>query len=335
MCGAHRGDGWWTAWRWFPQIAWRVGFPQSEPGSIRGMRFSYGLSHMNMVIPSTGGAGITGVVSRKALLEVCSPFQIRNYAKKNRWEYLDGWYATEDAPPEVRQSYRNKMRPTCISACKLWGLWTPPFSRVHAYKPRYAFNGQQVKTDFAPAILPHRPWLDSWPDRGPIASPARALAHAGRCLEASEVAILLESALNTGLLGRGDIDEIIEGYPVNLRRRLRRVDGLSQSGSETKVKVGLQARGVKLRQQVFIDGVGYVDILVGKSLVIECDSYEFHDDVAQYATDRARDLRLHRLGYTVIRLTWWQIHRDWERTLAALVAVISTGAHHRLPIGGD
>ena len=92
---------------------------------------------------------------------------------------------------------------------------------------------------------------------------------------------------------------------------------------------------MKFRQQVFIDGVGYVDILVGKSLVIECDSYEFHDDVAQYATDRARDLRLHRLGYTVIRLTWWQIHRDWERTLAALVAVISTGAHHRLPIGGD
>ncbi len=157
-----------------------------------------------------------------------------------------------------------------------------------------------------------------------------ALQHAAHCVSAETVAIMLESALEKRALTVQQVADILEMLPERVRRRIGRVSPLAGSGSETRVRRYLQAKGVTVREQVHIQGVGRVDLLVGEKLIIECDSSAHHDTVTGYHTDRHRDLQAHLQGYRVLRLTWEQVWLRWDETKAALDALIR-GRIHRAP----
>lgn len=56
--------------------------------------------------------------------------------------------------------------------------------------------------------------------------------------------------------------------------------------------------------QVFIRGVGRVDLLVDGWLVIEADGYEFHRSRADYRNDRRRGNALAARGYALLRFSY-------------------------------
>lgn len=95
------------------------------------------------------------------------------------------------------------------------------------------------------------------------------------------------------------------------------------------VRVMLSSRGVPVRPQVHVPGVGRVDLLVGESLIIECDSEEHHAGIID--KDRRRDMMARRLGYTVVRLSWQQVWCTWEETRAFLADLIRTRRHLMRP----
>ena len=95
--------------------------------------------------------------------------------------------------------------------------------------------------------------------------------------------------------------------------------------------LALASRGLRVRTQVPIAGVGAVDVLVGDRLVIELDGSEFHSGSREFANDRRRDLELARRGYRVIRLSFSQVMTDWDACEAVILRLVRAGEHRWRP----
>jgi len=63
-----------------------------------------------------------------------------------------------------------------------------------------------------------------------------------------------------------------------------------------------------------------------RHLIVETDGYRYHRGRAAFENDRDRDLRLHALGYDVVRLTYRQVIEEPERIAAALRTSLATPA---------
>ena len=256
--------------------------------------------------------------------------QIKSAVAKSRLIRLRrGWYASPDAPADVIVAIRQGVRLTCVSAGKYHGLWTPLNRALHVFR----VHG---RNELPRSVVAHPiPELRAWPDRSPVAPLDLSLLHAGRCLPVPEAAILFESAVNQGKLLLGDALAIIDELPNHRSAQLSRINPNAESGTETMVRWFLESRGVQVRAQVMIEGVGRVDMVVGESLVIECDSVAYHTDPKQYHNDRRRDLRLIEQGYLPIHLTWEDICLRWGSTRVRLEAIIGARRHRFLrPIPG-
>jgi very-short-patch-repair endonuclease len=147
--------------------------------------------------------------------------------------------------------------------------------------------------------------------------------------------IVLESARHLGLIDSTEVSDLIAGAPRRSAPGLSRFDPRSESGTETRVRLFLARLGYGVRPQVVIRGIGRVDLLVGESLIIECDSRAHHTGEETYRRDRERDLVAAALGYRVIRLTWEQVFLDWEATRALLLEHLRTRLYRRPPAAGS
>jgi very-short-patch-repair endonuclease len=98
--------------------------------------------------------------------------------------------------------------------------------------------------------------------------------------------------------------------------------GLADSGLETLPVAWLAVCGIRVRQQVVIDG-HRVDGLIGERLVLQTDGFSFHSSAEQRRADIAHDRRLALLGYTVLRYDYRQILFDWP--------AVETEIHGSLP----
>lgn len=266
------------------------------------------------------------------------------------------WYVTPEAPDDLVALLEVGVRPTCLDAAALLGLWTPIGRGVHAFCPRATSAPMppprltQIRRRIDPltgalirppdpgpgeprrALEPlvyHRPRIRTWPDDDPVPDIGLVLEHAARCLPTLDTAILIESALNKRVLTPRQLDTLLATLPGRSRTTLARVRSDAQSGTETAVRWWFERRGTRVRTQVQVLPGIRVDILIGTNWVIECDSKRFHDDPEQYREDRRRDLALTAVGYKVTRLTWEQVFLEWDRTSAILATILQRRLHHR------
>ena len=234
------------------------------------------------------------------------------------------FYATPEAPADLLPLLRNGVRSTCVSAAAHHDLWTPLHTGTHVYRPR----GIPQPTE-QHGWVAHGRGMRFWPDLLPIADLALTLEHAARCLPVRDAAILFESALHQQKLSLQQAHQIVAGLPLRLRTPLRRIHRRAESGTETAVRWWLESLRVAVTPQVWIPEVGRVDLMLGESWIIECDSARFHDSPAQYHKDRRRDLLLKARRYAVTRLTWEQVFLDWESTKQQLLACLRRRDHRR------
>lgn len=234
------------------------------------------------------------------------------------------FYVTAEAPANLLPLLGKGVRPTCLTAAALHELWTPLHSDTHIYRPRGVVAGALEKD-----WIEHGVGLRGWPDALPFADIALTLDHAARCLPVRDAAILFESAVHRRKISLHVALQIIEGLPQRIRTPLRRIDPRAESGTETAVRWWLESLRVPVTPQVQIPGVGRVDLQVGRSWVIECDSVRYHDNPEQYHEDRRRDLLLRSRRYTVTRLTWEQVFLQEEDTRRELLRCIQRRDHRR------
>ena len=138
--------------------------------------------------------------------------------------------------------------------------------------------------------------------------------------------MVLESAVNGGRLHAAEARAMISAATQRNRRVLDFFDPAAESGSETRVRLFLRRHRFPVQSQVLIPGVGRVDLLVGRSLILECDSVAHHSDPT---ADRRRDLDSYALGFDTRRLSYEQVHVSWNSTQQALLSQLRSGHHLR------
>ena len=165
--------------------------------------------------------------------------------------------------------------------------------------------------------------------RSLVVEPIDALRQAILCQKPRAAIATIDSALHLGLVRADELDEVFGALPERTRRLRTHIDGRAESGTETLVRLIARALGGQVEIQVFIKGVGRVDIVVDGWLVIECDSREFHAGWNAQLEDRRRDLALAALGYTTIRPTAEDILYRPEVVVAAIAGLLRSASSGR------
>lgn len=125
----------------------------------------------------------------------------------------------------------------------------------------------------------------------------------------------MDCALRQGLCDREDLERAAGAVPPLRRsgalRAVAATDGTAESVGETRTRIILTDAGFAVRSQVVIEDdrgfVGRVDFLVGDGVIVEFDGlrkYAGADGQWALAAEKAREERLSRLGYEVVRIVW-------------------------------
>ncbi len=239
-----------------------------------------------------------------------------------------GHYAIAGTPPPLIRAARVGGVATATTASPHLELWTPPDARLHVAVPRGA--GRLHDPD-DPAVAFRRRddvcvhWTEgldptSLPRR--IAPTSLMVAHALECLPAAHAIALLDSALHERLLQREGLRTLVAALPPRLAAVARCADGRSESGLESIARYLLRLAGLKVETQVFVPGLGRVDLLVEGGLILELDGYIWHGDEDAFERDHRRDLAAALRHYRVLRFTYSQVMQEWPDVYAAVLAAL-------------
>lgn len=228
-----------------------------------------------------------------------------------------GVYSLSGTPRYVIDARMYRGQVTCTSWAQHYGLplLEPPTSS-HILVPR---DRARRRDDRRPnkLVVVHR---SDAAGSELFAEPISALGDLAHCVEPRYLVAVADKAVARGLVTR---DELLS-LP-NATRALREwlaltVDQRSQSFIESLARHALVGAGFDVRSQVNFAGVGDVDFVIG-NVVVECDGYEFHSRVEDFANDRRRDQLLVARGYTVLRFTYWDCVFRIDHVIATVAMV--------------
>ncbi|MGU3293554.1 type IV toxin-antitoxin system AbiEi family antitoxin domain-containing protein [Williamsia sp. M5A3_1d] len=226
-----------------------------------------------------------------------------------------GWYARRTADPTVAAAVRSGGVLGCVTALQHHGVWIAPgHDQIHVRRSK----GLRAATTTGCRGIGAPP-----PTATALDPPAYALGCAVRCMSAENWIAACDSVLQLGIAGRADIVAVLGPGGRHLESRS---DGRSQSGTETLVRLRLRALGFEVVVQPEIDGVGRVDLRVGK-LLIECDSKAHHTSLENYRNDRRRDRAALIRGWLKMRFTYDDVVYGWDDTLDSIRAITRPRRH--------
>lgn len=132
------------------------------------------------------------------------------------------------------------------------------------------------------------------------------------------------------LLTRPRLQRLTARYNRHIRQTAQYIDGLPESPLESLAKARLLARRISFQLQHRPAGENWrLDVLIGRSLVLEIDGRAFHSDPIRFEADRLRDQRLQVANYVVLRLTYQQIVNDWPIVFGHIQALMRRSVHRR------
>lgn len=174
-----------------------------------------------------------------------------------------------------------------------------------------------------------------------VTSPERTCVDVMRADASDRAAIVLDSALRTGVAGLDGIAARLErlGGDVGVPQaweHFRLADPRSEAATESKVRRILYRLGLYPRSQVVIvlaDGRRYRVDFVVDGVIIECEGFAYHGGVEEHQADvrRFNELLVAATGHTAMRITWRDAFLDEERTERAILATVA--AHKRRRAG--
>lgn len=254
-----------------------------------------------------------------------SPAQVTELLAQGRLRRVARlWLAERLTSADAIRAVQLGGRLGCVSACRHHGLWVPPDRDLHvAINPRVTLpvnppagvRFHRLATPCPTAVLP----LEA------------AVAQVVHRHDVETGLIVLESAVNSRRMHEADARHILSRLPTRKARAAQHFSPLAQSGSETRLRLFFQRRRIPVEPQAFIPGVGRVDLLVGRSWILEADSAAHHAAPQDVMVDRARDVNARIEGYDRDRLSFEQIWHTWPQTQEYLLARARTRHHLRPP----
>lgn len=171
----------------------------------------------------------------------------------------------------------------------------------------------------------------------PVTSPARTLVDLAGSLNSLPAVWAIDDALRRGLTDRRAIARSCESRPgapgeARARDHIRQADGKAESILETAGRLALVDAGLRLpvAQYRVDDGAGFVAFLDGAypddKVGLEFDGHEPHSRPEAIFRDRRRQNSLMRLGWTILRFTWWDVMYGTEHYVAQVRGAVSSAA---------
>lgn len=232
------------------------------------------------------------------------------------------WYATKLADPSVCAIVRKGWVVSCLKALRLHGVWVlDSRTKAHARGNSAAYRTPNTLC---------RQYGRPEPLRGAVDDLPTAYRHAAKCVDGEDFIAISDSILNQRLMTIDEMRSELVAAPMSKQLLLDKCDGNAQSGTESMVRVRLRAKRLKVRTQVMIEGLGHVDLLIGKAMIIEVDGETFHRTDPQYAEDRRRDRKALELGYFPLRYTYKDVVLNWAECEKQILNLVRQKRHRRL-----
>ncbi|WP_372969530.1 DUF559 domain-containing protein [Microbacterium sp.] len=232
------------------------------------------------------------------------------------------WIASGTCDPSIRAALSVSGRLTCVTAARRLELWTPLDEQVHVSvaptAARFDPDGMRVHWSTGPAPIGRHAVLD------PLIN---VLRHVAGCQEPAAALAVWESALNKRLIAP-EVLQRIAWRSARASRIAAVADVLSDSGLETHFVVLMRAIGVRVTQQVWVDGHP-LDALIGDRLGIQLDGFAFHSSASDRRRDIEADARLRLHGFSVLRFDYHQVLFQPELVQNLVRAAIAQGLHLR------
>ncbi len=266
-----------------------------------------------------------GVLTTAQLLQAgVTKRMLRDALEAGAWARVRrGWIACRPDPAALA-AVRAGGAVSCLSAMAHLGAWQPRRTAGHVRRA----DGQRDRRDRATKGC--RPFGGNPPVRAAVDDLETAFRCALRCADPEQLVAVADSILHRELATLEELRRWSATAPQRVRALLDLLEPLSESGTESMVRVRLRALGLRVRVQQWI-GRRRVDLMIGDRLIIECDSAAHHADPEAFQRDRRSD-RVHlALGYLVVRLTWEQIHDEWPEVERDLLAIVRRGDHRWPP----
>lgn len=276
---------------------------------------------------------VGGVCTTTAAREHLSKTDLRRLRDSGElWVPLRGWVALGDLRNEVTRALELGGVLTCVSALRMHGLWVPHGETdLHVRPNRETHSDRVSRAEGVHGVRlhrQHRRLLDQRPWDG-VDGALPALATATGCVSSDDLTAAASSALASGVLQQEELTELALELPRRRRLLLERATKLSGSGTESIFAAMLRRARISFVQQPELLPGEFFDFLVGKSLVIEIDSLEWHGSRAQMAKDRSRDARLTALGYSIVRFTYEQVMFHADDVMRTVLDLVRRNVHQR------
>ncbi|HWH98619.1 MAG TPA: DUF559 domain-containing protein [Pseudolysinimonas sp.] len=237
-------------------------------------------------------------------------------------------YATPGARPDAVDAVRVGGRLCGVSAARSYGLWAGFDETLHVAVARNASRlrvirehdmitpdrgDRQIELHWTEIESSRECWRVSLHDclRQVVAWSDRETAMA-----------CLDTAVEAAGVTRDELRAVFAAEPPQSRLRAAEAQPGCGSGYESIVVRRLRKLGLRVRQQVWIPGVGRVDGLIDEILVLEIDGFEHHFTREAFEEDRRRDAVLAGLGKRSIRLSTRRIRTDWDGCVADILAAL-------------
>jgi len=149
------------------------------------------------------------------------------------------------------------------------------------------------------------------------------MLHLYRCQGEQAFFAAFESAWRLRLLSRAARSRIRASLPASARWLVDLARPDADSGLESLLRFRLHILGVRLDCQVEVPGVGRVDFVIGRRLILELDGKDNHDGGKMRHKDLVRDAAASARGYETLRFDYAQIIHDWPTVRRAILGALT------------
>ncbi len=262
-------------------------------------------------LSSVGGVARVGLLRANGY----APSAIHKLASAGAHQPRKGVWALESADPEYLTAILNNGHVTCASAALRYGLWIKDRPmRLHLATRHCRGSG----------FVRHGGLRLSPENAVPVASVEDTVIHALTCLPDVDAISIAQSAMRQFGIPQAMIEsEISADYYGNARRLLAKADGLSESVPEISARLLFESEGLAFRRQVHIRGVGRVDFLIGRRLIVEVNGYAFHSSREAWRKDMARLNAAQVRGFDVLSFAPEKIWNNPEQVMEEIRAVLA------------
>lgn len=241
----------------------------------------------------------------------------RHVAKGTIERIRTGVFASPHLNPTVREAIAHGGALTCTSVLRSHGIWM-----LYEGTEPHVWMGASGRARAHADCTCVSHYYRGAPPLGK-ASIEQAMLHLYRCQGEEAFFAAFESAWRLRLLSRAARSRIRASLPASARWLVDLARPDADSGLESLLRFRLHILGVRLDCQVEVPGVGRVDFVIGRRLILELDGKDNHDGGKMRHKDLVRDAAASARGYETLRFDYAQIIHDWPTVRRAILGALT------------